>query len=41
MLKAVDLWCNNFTQEGIQKYYLDDPEMADAFAGKARKKLVG
>ena len=41
MTKTVDLWYNNFTQDGIKKYYLYDLEIADAFAGKARKKHVG
>jgi predicted TIM-barrel fold metal-dependent hydrolase len=41
MVKAIDIWCNNFTHEGIKKYYLDVEEMVNAFPGKMRKKLVG
>ena len=41
MVKAIDIWCNNFTPEGIRKNYVDDPEMQDAFKGKLREKLVG
>lgn len=41
MVKAIDIWCNNFTPEGIQKNYLEVPEIADAFPGKLREKLVG
>jgi len=40
MVKAIDIWCNNFTPEGIRKNYVDDPEMQDAFKGKLREKLV-
>ncbi len=38
---AIDIWCNSFTPEAIEKYYLGVPELAEAFPGKHRAKLVG
>lgn len=40
-MRAIDIWCNNFTPEGIRKYYLDDPEMQPFFQGKLREHLRG
>ena len=40
-MRAIDIWCNNFTDEGIRKYYLEDPEMQPFFRGKLRENLKG
>lgn len=38
-MRAIDIWCNNFTPEGIRKYYLEDEEMQPFFQGKLRERL--
>ena len=40
-MRAIDIWCNNFTPDGIRKYYLEDPEMQPFFQGKLRENLKG
>lgn len=40
-MPAIDIWCNNFTPEGIRKYYLDDPEMQPFFQGQLGERLKG
>ena len=37
-MRAIDIWCNNFTPERIRKYYLDDPEMQAGYEVIVREK---